>query len=398
MDDNQPAPLGPVTKACAAVTGKDPNILAKCPMLERTETVHDGIAVGLLGTFELLLWTFALTAFGWPVPAAIPVALLISAIIVMLDIRLASSDNAPRGVLARGGRSFLGPLMGRLLSRLVLAVFLSLVPAGGAHIAIFRPEAITAMEAERNSRNAIIIAETEQEIAALRAQRLGRIDAVGDQLVSERDSLLAAQRSTRNTIESALDDKREADLERSRQIRGYGDREEGNGVLAQDAEFRAQQAVEHAREARQEVDQIAARVDEIDADIARNDELRSGLLSELEPEIARLLEERDARLEQRAEGIVTAALGIRKLHEDPEQSAVMWGLTLLIYLGTLAIELSFFLRVSVFKPASVYDAILTIERQQYVAHASHEFARNLSAMREERPPLRIIARARDANS
>ena len=93
---------------------------------------------------------------------------------------------------------------------------------------------------------------------------------------------------------------------------------------------------------------------------------------------------------------MTAALGVQKLHSDPGRRFVMWALTLIVYVGVLFIEMSFFIRL-MFKPASVYDALLTIDRQLLVARASHSFSSELANLRE-RTPLRVIRRDQAANS
>lgn len=394
---NNPAPnrFDLLVRIAAIITSKDPEVLARAPLGERIEVLHDWVALLLLGIFELALWTFALTALGWPVVGALPCALVIALIILCMDIRLTSSDNAPRGVLRRG-RPDRREQASRLGTRLLIAVFASAIPAAGAHIAMFRDEAIVAQEEDRHNRNAPIIAQIERRIAALRQERLGAVNATIDQLVAEREALITAKRQSDEMIASSFDQRQTADLERSRQLSGLGDREKGDGVLAQDAKFRAAQAEEQIAAARKDAERITARIAIIDQEVPLNEQIRSRLLRELEPEIARLREEGEARLEKSTDGIVTAALGVQKLHSDPGRSFVMWALTLMVYVGILFIEMSFFIRL-MFKPASVYDALLTIDRQLFVARASHSFSSELANLRE-RTPLRVIPRDQAANS
>lgn len=380
------APLTRTQRIAAHIIGRDEEVLTRTPVGERQDVHHDVAALATLGLLELGLWTFAMTSFGVPFLIAVPISALVALIIMQMDVRMTSSDNEPRGVLRN--RPFNKSFYGYFVIRLAMCTILAAPAAIAVDLAIFRGEALEVMHKDRDTRNTPIIAEYDKKIEAVRENGLGAIKKTLDGLQEQRAATVAAQQQAQANITAGRAEARNAKLEESRQTDGLDDREEGYGVLARDAAKRAELASEQAKEAEAQAASLLANASQLQGQIARTEASYRAQLVRIEPEIKRLIAERDGRLIKETSGPLTVFQGLVKLHDDPVRGVGLTFISLVVWALTMALELSFFLRL-LFKPASVYDALLTIQRKLYVAAAAHDFRQQIMGFRR-RAPLRVI--------
>ncbi len=379
-------PLTSAQLVAARIVGRDEEVLTRTPIGERNDAVHDLGALGTLGVLEFCLWCFALTSFGVPIIAAAPVSLLVATIIMQLDVRMTSSDNEPRGVLR--SRPFNKSFYGYFAVRLAMCTILAAPAAIAVDLAIFRGEALEVMHKDRDTRNKAVYAEYDAKIEEIQRVGLGAVKQTLDGLHDQRAATVRAQQQAQSGVIESQAEARAAKLEVSRQDDGLGDRREGHGVLARDAEMRARLAAEQAKANDDRARTLLDNASQLQQQISSAEASYRAQLLRLQPDINRLLTERDGRLIKETTGPLTVFQGLIKLHDDPVRGVGLTFITLVVWALTMALELSFFLRL-LFKPASIYDALLTVQRKLYVAAAAHEFRQQIMGYRR-RVPLRIV--------
>jgi hypothetical protein len=384
--DNAPQQLSRLVWLAAAATLRDHEILAAGPARERLEAVFDLLLLVLIALFEFSLWCLALVTFGVPGLAAVPVALLIAAIIVAIDIKMTSSDTMPRGVLRAGPppRSFFWFIGSRILISFVLAH----VTATAVDLVVFRDEAVQAMEKERDAANAPLIAEYDRKIAALRAAEVGPIGTEISDLTRRRTDVIAEQAQAAKKIEEVQAQAAMAALDNEREINGI-DRPAGDGPLAKDAIARkalAAAQLQFVTARRQQLDEDAERLRQQTGEANRR-------LAQAQPrfdwEKHSLEEERNARLIKPTNGPLTVARGLLRLQSDPDQAPALWLVTIMAWSGIMVLELAFFLARSIFKSASIHDVTVNVDVQRRAARLAHGSAEELRELRR-RHPLRVV--------
>ncbi len=385
--NDQPGPLSRLEALAAAVTLKDDDLLAAGPRRERLEAVHDLGLVVLVGLLQFGVWGAAFITFGAPLLAAIPSALLISAIITAVDVRIVASDTTSRGVLRQGALpwSFWWMLGCRLFISLVLAN----VTSTAVDLLVFRPEAIQAAEKERNANNRPLMADYEQRLAALRARELGPLEDEIANLTNQRAHVLSERSRAGDKIVTAREDAASADLERERQVYGVDARAAGDGPIAKDAAKRRELAAEQAQFLADRQRGLAQDADRLGQEITAASTRLTQMRPRFAEEVRKLEAERETRLIKATSGPLTVVMGLLRLREDPERGPSVWFITFLAWSGVMTLELAFFLVRLVFKPASVHDLAVNTDTQRRAATLAHDFADHIREARR-RQPLRVV--------
>lgn len=387
LANDDASPMSRLEAVAAAVTLRDDQILAAGPRRERLEAVHDLGLVVLVAVLQFGLWAAAFITFGAPVLVAVPSALLVSAIITAIDVRIVASDTVSRGVLRQGPlpQSFWWMLGCRFIISFVLAN----VTSTAVDLLVFRPEAIQAAEKERNENNRPLIADYEQRLTALRAREIEPLENEIASLVTQRSRALGQQSQAGEQLVAAREDAAAADLEQGRQVHGLDAREAGDGPIAKDAAKRRELASEQAQFLTERQQSLGRDLDRLSQEIkvatARLDQMRPRFAED----VRRLEAERDARLIKATSGALTVVMGLLRLREDPERGPSVWFITFLVWSGVMTLELAFFLVRLVFKPASMHDLTVNTDTHRRAAMLAHEFAEHVREVRR-RQPLRVV--------
>ena len=114
-------------------TQTDYNIIKQCPLREKIDVLHTFIMFVLQFSFIVLLMTASLQVF-LPMQTALMISAVISASVVMLEIRMISSIWTPKGILSEGVRL---KDIGLIAFRLVIAFIFATAYAIPAELYLF---------------------------------------------------------------------------------------------------------------------------------------------------------------------------------------------------------------------------------------------------------------------
>jgi hypothetical protein len=358
----------------------------------------NAVSLLLAGVLALVAWSAFFLQFN-PVWLALPLALLVAAIVFRLDQAMSASDWELAGVLRQG------PLPRewyyKVGARVLVAWLLAYATALGLMLALFSDAITNHLQIERSKANVPI----DQEYSALK-------DDLRRRLVAPLETELAALNSQRSHLQTNVQanlNRQDDALARASAARIEADREKVGGQVAGQRYIpgegpRWAEAQRQQKEADRLSSIATANVGGLESQIREAHvriDSKSAELRQANQEFARQISELDKRKLSDPRFIpvrddpLMRYVAFEEMKSDPKQGAAVSHLSFMAQMLLLTLELAFLLVKLVFAPASVYTVRLITKTKLEAAHVAGDFAGNRDEMRRQRPPLRVVPRANE---
>ena len=368
--------------ACV-VAGADYSLVRTSNSLDRMIIGGNAVVLLLVGTLALVVWAAMFAAF-LPLPLALPLGLLIAALVFMLDRAMSMSDWSLSGVL-RSGPAKPGDWL-KLLFRVAIALVLAWATALGAVLVLFADAVDDHIHRDRLARNMPVMAEAaeqkqraRQRLAAPLESEVALLDAERERLqqtLGERESalLVMRQRASQSRIE--------AERESEGGLRGYVP---GQGPRFREAMRQEREANAAAALAAQDSARTQQRFDDLAERVAdKRDELRqaSALVSAEERRIDAAMPS-DPRWVPARSGPLSRLVALEQMRADPTTGIAIGRVEWVTKATLIVLELTFLLIKTLLSPASVYLVKLTLRTKLDAVREVHQFNQALRDLRRE---------------
>lgn len=387
---------------CCLVAGADYELVRDASRIDRMTVAGNAVQLLLVGMLAVLAWSVFFGSF-LPVHKAVPVGLLIGAIVFMLDRAMCVSDWSLTGVL-RSGPPSVGTCL-KVAGRVGVALMLAIATAAGVVLALCAGAIDQHMRIERQTRNQPVIDEFAALKREVRDRLTGPLVAELEVLKEERARLQRSIEEREGTLTEARQRAAEARVEAGRErdgglkgyVRGAGPRYRDALRLEREAQVAAQQST-------QDTARLQRRFDELGAVItAKGTELRAAMASAAAEE-ARidLRMQQDSRWSPERNDPMSRAMALEAMQRDPAMGRMVEKFELQAKVTLITLELAFLL-IKLMSPASVYVVRLirrTKEEAAREAHEHQEFLRNLRRQAASAgspvPRMRLLGMAQPA--
>jgi hypothetical protein len=387
--------MNPILLVCCWLTRAWPDLVAESNSFDRMTVVANAIALLTLAVLSVLAWGVFFGTF-LELRVALPLAILVAAIIVQLEAAIAASDWQLAGVLRlRNEPPGLWHWL-KLVIRLLVALVFSGFTAMGVMLALFGETIGAQLQAKRAAHNAPL----EREYAARKEELKSRlIVPLESELKAAREArALEAERvrALRARHQSLLDQASRASIEAGRELDGLG-RLAGAGPRYRDALRQREQSAQLAERSAAELEHGSSALRDLDGRLENlNRQLAAG-----NADLAaawRALDQaklRDARWMRERDDALLRVIALFELANHSEYGPVVRRFTWMAALLLVLMELCFLLIKVVFAPASVYTVRVIAKTKEEAAQVAAEHARRREAIRREYPraKLRIVERA-----
>lgn len=394
----------PLQLACI-VAHADIDLAESANSIDRLTIQTNAIMLLLIATLALVAWCAFFSTFLAP-SAALALAMLVAAIIFMLDRAMAASDWELAGVLASGSPT--ATYWAKLAVRVAVAYVLALATAQGAAL-VFCGDAIRErLQREQTLVNAPLLKEYVDRIERQRVADVGAIEreisALRDEQIRIQKSLTASdsqvQRLREDAANAAVEKQRQLDGGRVGYAAGDGKLYRGAAALHATATASAKAMAVEARQAMERLDSVTVAIQARATAIeARNDRATKSL-KESETNVRK-----DDRWVPLNDGPLKRWIALEALRSDPEAGAAVKSFSTLATSVLMVLELAFLAIKCLFSPASVYVVELVARTKLSAYRADARFARELAAVQAQaavqaaaapqeggvKRPLRIIA-------
>lgn len=379
--------LSPIVRLACMITQSAPDLMRESNAKDRMSMIGHASMLILVTIVAVLAWT-AFWASFLPVEAAIPLGLLVGAIIFGFDQAIGASDWELAGVLRQENEPYKLKWWWTLLLRVGIAFLLAQATAVGATMWLFRSAIDNHLREERVQKLAPLEAEYAQAKAYLKSRMISPLET--------EMSAIQAERATLNTSLQASIAERDAAQRRASVARIEADREDkgglkgyikGRGALYVEAK---RQEVEAARildaadanekQAHARMDALTQRIDKLRVDMGSASKTFDEQASKLDA-----AKTRDARWQPEESDPMMRYIALDEIKNSPERGKAATAITWLMTLVLMTLELMFLFVKVFFNHASVYTVRLIARTKQEAAEVSSEYARNVEHIKRNRP-------------
>lgn len=359
---------------------------------DRMTIVANAALLLALAVLATIAWT-AFWASFLPLAAALPLGLLVGAIIFGIDQAIAASDWELAGVLRVEAPD--NAYWFKASARLVVAFLLSLATATGAMLWMFGSTIEARLQEQRMESNASVEAEYDERKSELKSILIDPVDTELKARQSERailqrqveEAFIQRDAANRKASQARIEAGREADGGLPGYMRGEGPRfREAQRQEAEAASVAKGVSTDvHAWQTRmskaeQGIEQLTTVLDRKQAEYRRQS-------FELD-----LQKQRDSRWMPERNDPLMRYIALRDIKEDPEVGAAAQEFHWMMVMVLLTLELSFLVVKYICAPASVYTVRLIARTKREAAEVSAEHARNIENIHRGRPRgnLRVV--------
>lgn len=394
MKDNeqQHRPLSSIELFCCLVTLSDPELMAQSNQLDRMSMVGHACMLLLVTMTAVLAWS-AFWASFLPIYGAVPLGLLVGALIFGFDQAVGASDWELAGILRN--ESYKLNWWGKLLLRVAVSFLLAQATAVGVTLWLYGSAIDNHLQEKRAEKNAPLEIEYAGYKSALKNTSIMPIEAELKALQLERETLTANIQSSVATRAAAQQRASSARIEADREDKGgLAGYKKGRGPLFEEARRQEDEAIRIRDSAVSDEALIQARIDAV---TRRIDQLRSDMglaKSAFDNRVTQLNSEklRDPRwVADKTDPLLRyEALQAIKNSQERGQAATEFNRLMTTVLMTL--ELMFLLVKMVFNQASVYSVRLIARTKREAAEVSADYARSVDTIHRNRPRgnLRVV--------
>ncbi len=360
---------------------------------DRMTIVANAALLLALGVVAAIAWT-AFWASFLPLWVALPLGLLVGAIVFGIDQAISASDWELAGVLRTEprGRSY----WIKAAARAIFAFLLALATATGATLWMFGETIEAHLQDQRTAHNvpieieyanrkvelkASLLDPITKEIAARQLERAALQRQV-EQALTERDT------ANRKASQARIEAGREADGGLPGYIRGEGPR-------FREAQRQEAEAAVLATAVSNDVRAWQARTGAVDQSIAQLTTVLDRKQAEYHAQAIDLdaQKQRDPRWVVERNDPLMRYIALHEVQQDPKVGGAAKEFHWLMVTVLLALELSFLIVKLACAPASVYTVRLIARTKREAAEVSAEHAQNIESIHRRRPRgnLRVVS-------
>lgn len=359
---------------------------------DRMTIVANAALLLALGVLAVIAWT-AFWASFLPLSVALPLGLLVGAIVFGIDQAISASDWELAGVLRtepRGRRYWI-----KAVARGTFAFLLALATATGATLWMFGKTIEAHLQDQRTARNVPIESEYANRKQELKASLL-------DPITKEIEARQLERAALQRQVEQALTDRDTANRKAS-QARIEAGREadgglpgyiRGEGPRYREAQRQEAEAAVLATAVSNDVRAWQGRIGAVEQSIAQLTTVLDRKQAEYHAQAIDLnaQKQRDPRWVMERNDPLMRYIALNEIQEDPKVGSAARKFHWLMVTVLLALELSFLLVKLFFAPASVYTVRLIARTKREASEVSAEHARDIESIHRGRPRgnLRVV--------
>lgn len=348
-----------------------------------------------------ILATIAWTAF-WasflPLAAALPLGLLVGAIIFGIDQAIAASDWELAGVLRTEAPDNI--YWFKATARLIVGFLLSLVTATGAVLWMFGSTIEARLQEQRMERNAPVEAEYDNRKSELKSVLIDPVDKELKARQSERailqsqveEAFVQRDNANRKASQARIEAGREADGG----LPGYNP---GEGPRFREAQRQEVEAALVAKAASTDVHAWQTRMSKAEQGIEHLTAVLERKQAEYRVQSLEIAaqKQRDSRWMPERNDPLMRYIALHDIKQDPKVGGAAREFHWMMVMVLLTLELSFLIVKYICAPASVYTVRLIARTKREAAEVSAEHARNIDNIHRGRPRgnLRVVGEPMD---
>lgn len=380
-------PLSTIERYACMVTQSDPDLMSESNAKDRMSIIGHATMLVMVTIVAVLAWS-AFWASFLPVEAAIPLGMLVGAIIFGFDQAVGSSDWELAGVLSDENKQNKPKIWLKLLVRVAVAFLLARATAVGATMWLFRSSIDNQIRDERVIKLAPLEADYAQAKANLKSRMISQLEAEMALIQAERETLNASLKASIAERDAAQQRASVARVEADRQakggLKGYI---KGRGPLYEEA---VRQQIEAGRvlssadfnelQARARIDALTKRLDKLRVDLG----VASKSFEEREAKLD-VAKTHDSRWQPEESDPVMRYVALDAIKKSPDRGEAATTITWLMTLVLMTFELMFLLVKVYFNQASVYTVRLIARTKLEAAEVSSEYDSKLQNIKRNRP-------------
>ncbi|WP_333875794.1 DUF4407 domain-containing protein [Methylobacter sp.] len=386
-------PLSSIEIFSCMVTQSDPDLMNQSNMLDRRGMVGHAIMLLLVGIIAVLAWT-AFWASFLPIYGAMPLGLLVGALIFGFDQAVGASDWELAGILRNEPYEL--KWWGKLVLRVGVSFILAQATAVGVTLWLYSATIDNYLQEKRVEKLVPLEADYVKYKEELKKRTITPLEMELTALQAERETLntsLQTSIAARNAAQSRASAARiEADRQDKGDLPGY---KKGPGPFYKEAKRQEDEAERTLAATVSEEQQAHARID--DALTPRIDKIRSDMKAANKSfdEQASKLDEaktRDSRWVPEKSDPLLRYEALQAIKNSTEHGYAATEFNRLMTTVLMTLELMFLLVKIVFNHASVYTVRLIARTKREAAEVSAEYARSVDNIRRNRPRgnLRVV--------
>jgi hypothetical protein len=379
------------------ITRSDPDLAQVSNKLDRSTIIWNAIALLTVSLIAVIAWTAFFASF-LPIWAALPLGILLGAIIFQLDQAMGASDWEIAGVLRTEPLS--KAYWGRLTLRVLVALLLAQATAVGLTLCLFDGAINNQLQEQRTDKNAAVDRRYEGLKSEFKARTVTPVEEELKAAQETRSQTLSNIRHARSALDEAQEVAKTARMEAGREADGLG-RPEGEGDNWREALRQEDEANRTITRAQERIRSDESRLSEIDTSIVQLTQTLDARNKELNDRERTLDNEkvRDGEWVPERNDPMLRILALWEIEKNSTYGPVAKDFDFGAKVLLVTLELMFFLVKIVFAPTSVYTVRLIARTKAEAASISAEYARDVETIRRGRPrgSLRIVGGRDESN-